>query len=142
MQISVDEKYKSWFEQVKNTISSVQAKASFQLNKQLILLYWELGRMITEIQENSVWGDKVIDQLSNDLKRAFPNMKGFSNRNLKYTHAFYKFYTTEIGQQAVAQLENLPFFNIPWSHNILIFTKSESLHEALFYINVTIENQK
>ncbi len=89
--------------------------------------------MLVEKQKKSSWGDKILQNISEDLKRAFPNMSGFSLRNIKYMRQWYKFYS--IGQQAVAQI-----FQIPWGHNIHIISKSKTLEEALFYVQTTIQN--
>lgn len=128
-----DHDYISWIAELKLKIRSTQIKVAIAVNTTLIQFYWELGKMIAEKQEQSTWGDKLLEQVSKDLKVEFPEMKGFSVRNLKYCRLFYTFYNNfTIGQQPVAQL--------PWSHNIIIFTKSNSEKEAKFYIEQTIEN--
>lgn len=123
--------YKNWLTELKSKIRSVQIKAAVAVNSALIEFYWELGKLISEKQTQ--WGTQFLENLSIDLKSEFPEMHGFSTRNLKYIKQFYQFYSNvQIGQQLVAQ--------IPWGHNILIFSKSKSLDEATFYINETIEN--
>ena len=140
----VDGEYKNWLFELKSKIRSTQIKAAVAVNSALILFYWELGKMIAEKQ--TAWGSHFLAQLSKDLKAEFPEMSGFSERNLKYCRQFYEFYSKSIGQQAVAQLENETVFlhqlagKIPWGHHILIFTKSKTLNEAHFYITETIEN--
>jgi predicted nuclease of restriction endonuclease-like (RecB) superfamily len=125
--------YKSWIGELKLKIRSTQIKAAIAVNSTLIQFYWELGKMIAEKQSHTAWGGKFLEQISKDLKDEFPDMQGFSVRNLKYCRLFYNFYKDfAIGQQPVAQL--------PWSHNIMIFTKSNSEIEAQFYIQQTIEN--
>jgi predicted nuclease of restriction endonuclease-like (RecB) superfamily len=125
--------YKIWINELKNQVRFVQIKAAIAVNSELIKFYWELGKMISEKKEFYNWGDKLIDQISLDLKEKFPEMKGFSTRNIKYCRNFYSFYSSSsIGQQLVAQ--------IPWGHNILIFSKSKDSNEAHFYIQQTIEN--
>ena len=125
--------YKIWINELKKQVRSVQIKAAIAVNFELIKFYWELGKMISDKQEFYNWGDKLIDQISLDLKEEFPEMKGFSIRNIKYCRNFYTFYcNSSIGQQVVAQ--------IPWGHNILIFSKSKNISEAHFYIQQTIEN--
>lgn len=140
--------YKNWLSDLKSRIRSVQAKAAVAVNTALIAFYWELGKMITEKEQ--AWGDKLIDQLAKDLKEEFPDMKGFSRSNLSYAKQFYKFYHMPFVQQAVGQLqspknqhaESLQQLTtkIPWSHNILIFSKSKDIQEAHFYIRATLEN--
>ena len=87
-----------------------------------------------------MWGSQFLEKLSSDLESEFPNMEGLSVRNLKYTRQFYQFYHSSIGQQAVAQLVQQPVTLIPWGHNILIFSKSNDVKEAMFYVQMTIEN--
>jgi predicted nuclease of restriction endonuclease-like (RecB) superfamily len=107
-----------------------------------------LGKMISEKQAVSSWGSKLIERIADDLKTDFPEMKGLSNSNLKYCKRFYEFYNDklsglpddQIGQQAVDQLHFDLLKQIPWGHNILIFTKSKDVKKALFYITQTIEN--
>ena len=94
--------------------------------------------MISE--KENVWGSKLIEKVARDLKEEFPEMTGLSSSNLKYCKRFYTFYQSSIGQQAVDQFGKNPVLQIPWGHNILIFTKSKDLKEANFYINQTIEN--
>lgn len=128
----LDDEYKEWLMGLKSKIRSMQLKAAIAVNSALIEFYWELGRMITEKQSQTKWGDKLIDQVARDLKTEFPDMAGLSNSNLKYCKRFYTFYQSSMGQQPVDQ--------IPWGHNILIFSKSRDTDEAGFYIQKTIEN--
>ncbi len=111
-----------------------------------------MGRDIYEKQKNAKWGTKLLEQLSLDLKAEFADIQGLSKTNLKYCSSFYKFYS--ISQQPVDQLQNTelqqiedakklsqqPVDQIPWGHNIQIFTKAKSIKEAQFYIQQTIEN--
>lgn len=150
----LDKTYKDWLIELKRTIRSTQIKASLAVNATIIQFYWDLGKMISEKQ--TAWGTKFIDQLSKDLKAEFPEMEGFSRRNLFNTVKFYSFYSIiqqpvgAIVQQAVALLEiskqtadvnwQQLVAKIPWGHNILIFSKSADVSEAGFYIQKTIEN--
>ncbi|HRP02204.1 MAG TPA: PDDEXK nuclease domain-containing protein, partial [Candidatus Kapabacteria bacterium] len=141
-----NQEYKNWIQELKLKVRSAQIKAAIAVNKELILFYWELGSMISQKIRQSNWGDKILENVSKDLKEAFPEMSGFSERNLKYCKFFYEFYSESIGQQLVALLPEKLMFRqqlvaqIPWGHNILIFTKLKRLDEALFYIQKTIEN--
>ncbi|MCE1167710.1 MAG: PDDEXK nuclease domain-containing protein [Sphingobacteriia bacterium] len=159
--------YKKWIAEIKQKIYSTQIKAYIAVNSALIQFYWDLGKSINE--KEKVWGSKLLEQISKDLQAEFPDMKGFSVRNLKYCRNFYSFYSSVIGQQAVAQFygvdnkqDNNPEIvqqavglisqqpvdhfvqqlvaQVPWGHNILIFTKSKDIKEALFYINLSKEN--
>ncbi len=113
-----------------------QLKAAVKVNQELLELYWHLGAQIVVRQESSSWGEKLLEQLSSDLMVSFPDMKGFSVRNLKYMRQWYLFYGGgAIGQQAVAQL-----VQIPWGHNIQIITKCKSIEEAHYYLTSTLEH--
>jgi predicted nuclease of restriction endonuclease-like (RecB) superfamily len=124
--------YATWLADLKQRIQSAQQRATLSVNRELVLLYWQIGRDILERQQAQGWGAKVIDQLAKDLTAAFPDMKGFSRRNLLYMRSFAEQWPdAEFVQQAVAQ--------IPWGHNILIISKCANLAEARFYIEQTLE---
>lgn len=80
--------YAEWLGELKSRIQSAQVRAALAVNSELVRLYWEIGRGILEKQKSEGWGAKVIDRLADDLRREFPDMKGFSPRNLKYMRAF------------------------------------------------------
>jgi predicted nuclease of restriction endonuclease-like (RecB) superfamily len=138
MEMILDDEYKEWLIGLKSKIRSMQLKAAVAVNSALIEFYWELGRMITEKQ--TAWGTQFLDTLSNDLKKEFPGMEGLSVRNLKYSRQFYQFYTSQEDQQTASEFGQQPVAQIPWGHNILIFSKSRDIDEADFYIRKTIEN--
>ena len=96
--------YKLWLTDIKSKIRFSQIKAALAVNAELIHFYWELGKMISE--KENIWGNKLIETLSVDLKTEFPEMGGLSTRNLRFCMLFYKFYNNQNGQQAVAQIEN------------------------------------
>lgn len=152
----IDSTYKQWLIELKGKIRSVQIKAAIAVNTALIEFYWELGKMISEKQ--TAWGSKFLENLSKDLQEEFPDMKGLSERNLKYCRMFYQFYQHElekqpelvIGQQPVAQLQEAEkqqnrfvqqvVAQIPWGHHILIITKIKDKKEAYFYLQQTLAN--
>lgn len=129
-----DTEYIEWLGGLKKRIKSTQIKAALSANKEVIELYWEIGKELFEKQENRGWGNSVVDNLEKDLVSEFPDLKGFSRRNLFYMKGFYSFYKSDFNkvQQLVAQ--------IPWGHNILIVSKSKSIEESIFYLTETIEN--
>ena len=133
--------YKDFIQDIKQKIQSSQIKAHIKVNVELLKLYWELASMIVKKQKLSSWGDGFIADISKDLQKEFPRLKGFSIRNIKYMRQWYIFWSESIlkGQQVVAQFES-KIFQIPWGHNIVIITKCKSLNEANFYINKIIEN--
>lgn len=83
-------------------------KTAFAANSLLIEFYWDLGQMIVEKQSKTAWGEKLIDQLSADLKKEFPNLKGLSRSNLFYVQQIYRFYSDTIVQQPVGQFMQQP----------------------------------
>ena len=91
-----DQQYKDWLIELKSKIRSTQIKASLAVNATLVGFYWELGKMISE--KEGAWGSKLIERVAKDLQADFPEMKGFSERNIKYCRQFYQFYTTSIRQ--------------------------------------------
>lgn len=126
--------YRPWLETVKTTIRSAQIKAALAVNEQLIRLYWELGRMIVQKQEEVSWGTAVVEQLAHDLKNEFPDMSGFSRSNLFYMRQFYLHYRN--ADEKVQQLAG----QIPWWHNVMIFSKCKSINESTFYLEETMRN--
>ncbi len=101
---------------IKERIRSAQLRASLAVNREMVVLYWQIGREILTRQEREGWGTKVIDRLAVDLRRSFPNMTGLSSRNLKYMRAFGAAWPDEaIVQAALAQ--------ITWYHNIALLEK-------------------
>ncbi|MFH1798149.1 MAG: PDDEXK nuclease domain-containing protein [Candidatus Omnitrophota bacterium] len=132
-----NKEYKQWLLELKNKIQKAQIKAAIKVNTELLLLYWEMGADIVKKQKNAKWGEGFIEQLSSDLMREFPDMKGFSRSNLMYIRQWYLFYSSDkaIVQQLVGQL-----VEIPWGHNIAIITKCENVKEALYYVQNTIKH--
>jgi predicted nuclease of restriction endonuclease-like (RecB) superfamily len=96
--------YKIWLKEIKDIVSFAKAKAALSVNEHLLLMYWQLGQMIVQKQKQHLWGDAVIEQLSADLQKAFPEMKGFSRTNLFNCKKLFLFYTDTKVQQPVGQL--------------------------------------
>ena len=127
--------YRDWLRDLKQQIKIGQIKASLSVNSQMIMLYWDLGRQITEKQEKAKWGTGFIEQLSKDLMEEFPEITGFSAKNLRYMRVFYIFYSqNQICAQPVRKL-----LFVPWGHHILIMKKIKDINQAIFYISKTIE---
>lgn len=131
--------YKVWLVSIKNQIKSAQIKTSIAVNEEMLNLYWNIGKDISEKHFDSQYGSGFFDNLSKDLKNDFPDSQGFSSRNLRYMKKFYDFYKDEILHQAGAELEDI-LFTIPWRHHIEIFTRSKSVNEALFFVQKSKEN--
>jgi predicted nuclease of restriction endonuclease-like (RecB) superfamily len=124
--------YDAFLKDLKERIRAAQVKAAVAVNRELILHYWQIGRDILTQQQHG-WGAKVIDQLARDLHHAFPDVQGFSPRNLKYMRAFAEAWPDQaIVQQLVAQ--------IPWGHNVRLLDSVKEPAEREWYIRKTIEH--
>ena len=125
----IDKNYVSVVESIKEQIRSAKHKAILNANKEMLILYWNIGRIINE---HSTWGSKFLRNLAEEIKNEFPSAKGFSVSNLKNMARFYREYSNdEIGQSVTSQ--------ITWTHNIEVL-RVESKEQRLWYINKTIEN--
>lgn len=123
---------------IKKRIKHAQVKAALSVNVELIRLYWDIGKIVVEKQENSGWGAQVIEKLGRDLQAAFPGISGFSRANMFRMKAFYTAY--EKVAQPVRQIEDLPVFNIPWGHNIILLQQVKNDRERIWYAEQTVEN--
>lgn len=162
--------YRGWLKEIKQRLRQAQVKAAVQVNTALLTFYWELGADIVERQKSAQWGSGFLKQLSADLMAEFPDMKGFSYRNIRSIRQWYLFYAEgvadlatsfgQITQQVASQLpaseeqitvEQLSpqlqwpqavakLVKIPWGHNREIISKCKNVTEALFYVNKTIEH--
>ncbi|MBV2146037.1 MAG: DUF1016 family protein [Wolbachia endosymbiont of Pissodes strobi] len=129
----IAKEYTEFLEQLKDRIATSRYKAALAVNSKLIVLYHHIGTEILKRQKEHGWGAKIIDQLSKDLRSAFPEMKGFSPRNLKYMRKFAEEYSDiEFVQEPLAQLT--------WYHNVTLLEKIESRETRLFYIKEAIEH--
>lgn len=130
----VDNNYKKWLEQIKQKIKTAQLKVAVNANSLLLELYWEIAEEIINKQKDANWGDSVLEQLSIDLKLSFPNINGFSRRNLYAIRQWYLLYREQY--EFVPQ----PAAQIPWGHNRLIISKIKNVEEAIFYCKATLAN--
>ena len=164
--IRIDGDYAEWIAELKHRYRSAQVKASVRVNAEKLLFNWELGRDLVQKKAEERWGAGVVEQVSLDLQREFPNADGFSAKNLWFIKKWYLFYSSlgahETLLQAVRELHNpkllqpvreipsskqqqsvaefpSPFAYVPWGHHIAIISKCKSVDEALFYIGKTIE---
>jgi predicted nuclease of restriction endonuclease-like (RecB) superfamily len=119
--------YPLLLEDLKTRIRAAQVKAALAVNRELVLLYWEIGRRILESQKREGWGAKVIDRLGADLRQSFPEISGFSPRNLLFMRAFaQEFSDPKIVKQLVSQ--------IPWGHIVRVMQKLKDPAEREFYL--------
>ncbi|MBZ5487085.1 DUF1016 domain-containing protein [Halomonas aquamarina] len=127
------EGYADWLAELKDRIHNAQQRATQAVNRELVLLYWQIGQDILRRQAEQGWGAKVIDRLAHDLRTAFPEGKGFSRANLMYMRAFAEAWPdAEIVQQAVGQL--------PWGHNLALLSKLKEPAERLAYAHAALEH--
>ncbi|MGN6434919.1 MAG: PDDEXK nuclease domain-containing protein [Agriterribacter sp.] len=155
--------YAQWLKQLKSRVRAAQIKAALKVNAELLELYWDLGKAIAEKEKEAKWGGGLIEQLSRDLTREFPEIRGFSRTNLFYIRKWYLFYSgsSQIVPQVVGQFEKnkrkssyaskakrasvepiVPQVvgQIPWGHHREIITQCTQVKEALFYIYQTIQH--
>ncbi len=131
--ISDMSEYAVWIRSIKERVRQARLRALFAANTEQLLLNWDLGREIIDKQKMSGWGAKVVEQMSKDLKAEFPEMAGFSARNLKYMRAFASAWKrTEIVQAPLAQL--------PWYHQIALIEQVKSRTDRLTYAALAVEN--
>lgn len=152
---------------VKVRIRQAQTRAALSANREMLALYWDIGRMIVEKQASEGWGTRVLRRLAQDLKNELPTVKGFSERNLKRMAQFYREYPSliEIGPPLVAQLDASADLDekgppavapkassgnpseqirglvtqLPWAHNMLLIQKVKSLPTRLWYMRQAVE---
>jgi predicted nuclease of restriction endonuclease-like (RecB) superfamily len=111
--------YIDWLSELKIKIHNAQQRATLAVNNELVRLYWQIGNEILTRQEKQGWGAKVIERLAQDLRTAFPEMRGFSRTNLLYMRSFAEGWPDEqIVQQLVGKL--------PWGHNLVLLCKTKN----------------
>ncbi len=128
----VPENYDRFLGDLKTWIETARLRAATAVNRELVTLYWKIGQAILAKQQQEGWGAKVIQRLSQDLKQAFPEMKGFSRSNLLYMRAFAQAFPDETLIQAVLG-------QITWYHNLALLDKLKTNEERLWYAQKTIE---
>lgn len=127
------EGYGDWLVDLKGRIHNAQQRATLAVNRELVPLYWQIGQDILSRQAQQGWGAKVIDRLAQDLRAAFPDMKGFSPRNLKYMRAFAEAWPdAKFVQEVLAQL--------PWYHQLALLDKLPSPETRCWYAAQAIEH--
>lgn len=156
--------YRQWLVSIKGRIQSSQIKAAIAVNRELLELYWYLGEQILEKLQSAKWGDGFLEQMSRDLLAEFPEIKGFSYRNLRRIRQWRSFWeidatiwpqlvaklpqswpqaaanTTEQGLKPSSPSVQSLLVQIPWGHNSVILEKLRDPLEAIFYVQKTIEN--
>jgi predicted nuclease of restriction endonuclease-like (RecB) superfamily len=125
--------YEKFLGELKQRIRTAQLRAGLAVNRELVLLYWSIGRDILKRQEKQGWGAKVIERLAKDLRSEFPDMQGLSPRNLGYMKAFAEAWPDESILQA-------PLAKLTWYHNLTLLEKLKSPEQRLWYADQTIQN--
>ena len=125
--------YAAWLTDLKARIRLERLRVVLASNAAMVLLYWDIGRSILDKQADQGWGSRIIDRLAADLREAFPDMRGFSPRNLKYMRAFAAAWPdVAIVQESLAQLT--------WYHHIALLEKLDSPESRLWYAAKTLEH--
>ena len=120
----------AFVEEIKHLIRAAQYRALQTVNLEQISLYWEIGRLIVERQQQHGWGKSVVENLADELQRAFPNSKGYSSQNLWYMRQFFlEFHQSELLQPLVGE--------ISWSKHLIVLAKCKDEHQRFFYIKMT-----
>jgi predicted nuclease of restriction endonuclease-like (RecB) superfamily len=161
--------YRKWLSELKESIHQSQSNTLLRVNADMLILYWYIGKQLEEKIEKEGWGAKIIDRISADLQKSFPQIKGFSSRNLLYMKQLSSMWPDMlvlkdvITQQAAAQLkqkdkslitqqaaaqigkniytiQNPELISIPWGHHMYLLDKGLTSEEALWYIQKVIEN--
>ena len=132
--------YATLLKQVKARVALAQKKAIYAANEEMLTMYWDIGKLLSESQKQIGWGNNALERLSKDLKNDYPKVKGFSPRNCRCMIQFYKEYNQEltIWQQPVAKLEVsnliLPVKQLSWSHNVILMQKVKDLKARYWYM--------
>lgn len=149
--MTADKEYVEWLSEVKARFRQSQIKASVRVNTSMLEFYWSVGRDLVALRAEERWGAGVVKQFALDMRQSFPDETGFSHTNVKYMKQWYSFYydyytkSHQLGDQLIltgkshqvgGQLEMPEMFGIvPWKHHVYIVSKSQTLEEAIFYIN-------
>ena len=123
--------YTKLFEQLKSDIKQTQLRAALSVTKELIMLYWRTGKMLSVKIQDKGWGAKTLEKLARDIRKEFPDVTGFSWRNLKYMRQFAESFPEANWAAAAAQ--------IPWGHNMLLLDKLDNPSDRLWYVQQAIE---
>lgn len=142
----IAKEYTAFVRDLKSRVVAARLRAARSVNRELILLYWDIGRAIAEKQRHLGWGEAVVEKVAADLRRSFPGLRGFSARNVRDMRRFYLAYSDPtIWRQAVAKLEQTDpteflrqaVAEIPWGQNLLILNKVSDPAARQYYLHST-----
>ncbi len=122
------------FNRIVSMIQTARANAYAKVNEELINLYYNVGKFVSQKVENAEWGDAVVDKLAQFIQENHPEIKGFTRRGL---YRMKQFYETYKDSEFVTTL----LTQIPWTHHLLILSKTKSIEEKEFYIRLTINDK-
>lgn len=136
--------YAKLLAEIKARVATAQTRAALAVNRELLALYWGVGRSIVERQKNAKWGSSVIERLAADIQRAFPGVEGFSVRNVWSMRAFYLAYPAKSGGPAAIKVGR-PFLpqavaEIPWGHQVVLLAKVKGQKERDFYAKMALKH--
>lgn len=136
------DEYVRLLKRIKDQIVISQVRASSAANRILLALYWNIGREIVARQEQSGWGKSIIEKLSIDICREFPDVEGFSSRNLWRMRSFHLQYRETVPQVVAEPFAFLPqvVAEIPWGHHVLLMEKIKDKNTLLWYANHALQN--
>ncbi len=136
--------YTNLLNDIKIRIRQAQLKATLSANAEMIMMYWDVGRIIHKRQQQEGWGAGIIPRLARDLHNELPDLKGFSERNIKFMVQLYKEYEVDpaIGKQPVSQFEDMKRLvsQIPWGHNIVLMQRIKDISLRFWYMTQIIQN--
>ena len=131
--------YAYLLKQVKARVLLAQKKAIYTANEEMLSMYWDIGKLLSESQKQIGWGNNALEKLANDLKNDYPEMKGFSVRNCQFMIQFYNEYNQQLTntKRAVSYLNNneivLPVSKLGWSHNITLMQRTKDISPLLVH---------
>lgn len=132
--------------QVKTRVALAQKKAIYAANDEMLSMYWDIGKILSESQKQIGWGHNALERLANDLKNEYPTVKGFSVRNCQFMIQFYNEYNQRLTntKQAVSHLAQpditLPVRQLSWSHNIILMQKIKDIKARHWYMIQCLKN--
>lgn len=144
--MSLPEGYDAVLRDLKERVRNAQLKAAVAVNRELLALYWYIGKSIVERQRTEGWGAAVIDRLGKDLQSAFPGVSGFSRPNIYRMRAFFLAYAgsepivSQAARQLIPELPPEPMASLPWFHNVILIEKIKNPEERLWYAQKAIEH--
>lgn len=145
--VEMDEQYREWISEVSSRFRQSQIKAAVKVNDEMLRFYWQLGKELHDRKNRFSYGQSFYKTISRDLRKELPDVKSFSETNLRYMQKFAELYS---GASNLPQLgedfrrgEIEPLFAIPWGHHKLIMDKCNgNLQKALFFVNQVIQKDR